>query len=363
VVSELSAAPVNVGLGTDDRALSVQWNQLRVVGSAQPRNRKPPVDVTTQEVDYHFSFLVEQLSKPVFVVGAYRSGTSVLTWAIGQHPNILPLDETSFLPLLTSGAMAGFNLAQSASRNFFETYRISSDEFFATMGNAIDSLVKRASRRRFFDATLKRISKNDPDFDPNFQIVRSEQSPKRRWVDGTPENSLAMSFLRKTFPLAKFIHVIRHPFDVAASMAHFSRAGGREVNVSEGLEIWYRLNRAALTAARAFGPEVVHIIRAEKLFKNTQEAMREIFEFLDEPDFPKAAQTYERRINSSTLSQAEREAAFREIESAGLGAQELALYDELQKLADEGWTVDEAAKIALEEFDNDIIQRLTAIWS
>jgi hypothetical protein len=33
------------------------------------------------------------VNKPIFMVGSPRSGTSILTWRLGQHPNIITLEE------------------------------------------------------------------------------------------------------------------------------------------------------------------------------------------------------------------------------------------------------------------------------
>jgi len=35
--------------------------------------------------------------EPIFVIGSYRSGTSILTWSLGQHSNIFPLEETNWI--------------------------------------------------------------------------------------------------------------------------------------------------------------------------------------------------------------------------------------------------------------------------
>src|SRR5204863_12735 len=37
------------------------------------------------------------INKPIFVVGSPRSGTSILTWCLGQHPNIVPLPESGWI--------------------------------------------------------------------------------------------------------------------------------------------------------------------------------------------------------------------------------------------------------------------------
>jgi len=38
-----------------------------------------------------------QGSKPIFVVGSPRSGTSILTWCLGQHPNMFPVPEANWM--------------------------------------------------------------------------------------------------------------------------------------------------------------------------------------------------------------------------------------------------------------------------
>src|SRR5258707_13348198 len=38
-----------------------------------------------------------RLNKPILIVGAPRSGTSILAWCLGQHPNILPQEESNWL--------------------------------------------------------------------------------------------------------------------------------------------------------------------------------------------------------------------------------------------------------------------------
>jgi hypothetical protein len=38
-----------------------------------------------------------QGNKPIFVVASPRSGTSILTWCLGQHPNMFPVPESNWM--------------------------------------------------------------------------------------------------------------------------------------------------------------------------------------------------------------------------------------------------------------------------
>jgi hypothetical protein len=48
------------------------------------------------------------MNKPVFIVSSGRSGSTILTWCLGQHPNILPQEESNWLGLFTIDAATGY---------------------------------------------------------------------------------------------------------------------------------------------------------------------------------------------------------------------------------------------------------------
>ena len=65
----------------------------------------------------------EGIGKPIFVVGSPRSGTSILTWCIGQHPNILPQEESNWLGPFAVDAAVGYQRGSErglAIQRFFE---------------------------------------------------------------------------------------------------------------------------------------------------------------------------------------------------------------------------------------------------
>src|SRR6266480_2521309 len=75
-----------------------------------------------------------KVNKPIFVVGSPRSGTSVLTWCLGQHPNIVALPESSWM---------GDIAIDFGIRSVLSAMDVQSDEFFASFGQTINDLILR----------------------------------------------------------------------------------------------------------------------------------------------------------------------------------------------------------------------------
>src|SRR4030095_6550257 len=62
-------------------------------------------------------------------------------------------------------------------------------------------------------------------------LLNSES--KTRWVDGTPEYSWHIYGLRRLFPGALFIHIVRDALSVVRSMLNFHRVAGTQLVASE----------------------------------------------------------------------------------------------------------------------------------
>ena len=50
------------------------------------------------------------MAQPIFIIGSPRSGTSALTWAIGQHPNISVQPETNWMPTIAHAAFDAYQI-------------------------------------------------------------------------------------------------------------------------------------------------------------------------------------------------------------------------------------------------------------
>ncbi len=297
--------------------------------------------------------VVDALPEPIFVVGPYRSGTSILTWAVGQHPNIWPLPETLWLPWIGAGATAGYWIGTQPPRNYFSLCDVSEEEYLAHLGCCIDDFIQKTTRRRVERSAYERAhqikKENSGNQADGFQFARTLFSPKRRWVDGTPENAGHMALIHRLYPAAKFICTVRNPIDVIISMQHFEQAGGNSSPIEEAADMWRRQTEATVLAGRAFGSDVVRFVSYEDLIKSPASAINEIFDFLGEPRFEKASEVYRNRINSSSVSQDQRDSVRPRVEKFVQSSQLLQLHDEALRMVDASWAPDAQAKSEIDQ--------------
>ena len=215
---------------------------------------------------------------------------------------------------------------------------ISRDEFFSHIGRSINSLVLKhrgdLDRKRLIIAVQRLLKEQGPylgevtgEFDAatsaatrkygiadesdllSSELVDSLRTPasdseyKTRWVDQTPEYSFHICGLRKLFPSALFIHIVRDAGSVVRSMLNFHRIAGTHVvpNEEEAYKYWLRTVRACLKAEEAYGPHVVYRLRYSALVKNPESSLRSLLDFLGEPYSAKCLEPLSERINSSNV--------------------------------------------------------------
>ena len=231
------------------------------------------------------------IPRPVFIVGSPRSGTSVCTWALGQHSNILPLEETVWLPRVAVDLGVAHAVGSSrGERSHLSASGITREEMCATVGRGLNKLV----------ISHRTVTSTAEGHDA-FQLTRSGADPKRRWVDGTPENSLWIPALRALFPGAQFVHLVRDVGAVVRSLTKFSTVGADDKTVEFGYRKWLRCTKACADAERAYGPGVMLRVRYDDLVNKPKPTLRHILHFLGEEYEPACAEPLRVRINSSQV--------------------------------------------------------------
>src|SRR6266699_551357 len=230
------------------------------------------------------SFSVERVNKPIFIVGSPRSGTSILSWCVGQHPNILVQEESSWIGPFAVNVAIGHEIGSARGEHSqLSALDIRRDDFMAHFGKSINDLI--LSHRRQFEMNLRSTALRDSSqVHEGFQIARSQSDSKSRWVDGTPEYSLYICGLRKIFPGALFIHIVRDVDSVVRSILNFDRLGEGSLvaNEQEAYNYWLRTVSSCLLAERAYGPCVILRLGYSEFVDTPEAALRSLFNFLSE---------------------------------------------------------------------------------
>lgn len=153
------------------------------------------------------------------IVGAPRSGTTLLRFMLDSHPELAIPPETGFLrvgpELIRHGVSAEgfFRAVVDFPESFpaWDDFGIGQDEFRAALASLEPFTVADGFR--------------------TFYRLYAERSGKNRWGDKTPLHSKSMVEIREVLPEARFIHIIRDGRDVALSLRGMWFSPGEEMEV------------------------------------------------------------------------------------------------------------------------------------
>jgi hypothetical protein len=156
------------------------------------------------------------INHPIFVVGLARSGTKLLRNLIANHPQIfIPPAETNFFAYFIRTVAIRNGRLRRNQIDVFKRYFYNS-VFYYEM------------RFRGFGVSVNELEKclSLPDWPSIFScIIRtfipaSEKDAVAAWGDKTPVYLNHMLTLKKAFPSARFIHIVRDPRDRALSVSN-----------------------------------------------------------------------------------------------------------------------------------------------
>ncbi len=182
-------------------------------------------------------------TSPIFILGAPRSGTTLLRLVLDAHPHISAGPETRFL--LDLARIFGQHWDRLERFGFDRTYwREKVATFFASVH-------------------------------ADYAAARG----KRRWCEKTPRYTVIADLIAELYPDARFLHVVRDGLDVVAS--HRDRWGWRSAYAA--IDDWRTLVRKARRFGAEVGPERYLEVRYESLVADAEPTLREVFRFLDEP--------------------------------------------------------------------------------
>lgn len=214
----------------------------------------------------------------IFVIGAPRSGSTLLARMIGAHSLIYGRPEPH---LLTPLAHLGY---------------------YAKVDKAPYDAVLAAEAVRDFVADLPHGEQDYRDAcrayaDRLYLAMLATRPEKRLFLDKTPAYALVLDFVSTIYPTAKYVVLTRHPLAVFSSYAE-SFFNGDYATAHRYNPILERYVPAIARFLR-LRPTPIHHVLYERLVADPEPQLRAIFEFLGVPHEP-AAVEYGRQEPAAT---------------------------------------------------------------
>lgn len=200
---------------------------------------------------------MSEQTAPVFVIGSIRSGASLLSLSLSQHPQLRAVMENRWLEEFIAGLLRGYKAAsETRATSQIDINGIELESFLAHFGASAHDLMATSSG---FD--------------------------DQQVVDSTPANVFLVAPLRMLFPTAKFIHVVRDAQGVVSTLTDPELRlayKSRHVLCSppQAVNHWFQAVSAGVAAERAFGSDVVLRVRRAALIADPEHTLRCCLEFL-----------------------------------------------------------------------------------
>lgn len=215
---------------------------------------------------------------PIFIVGAPRSGTTLLQYMLRSHPRLsLPTGESHFfIPLYRNADKYGdLSQLENVRAVLDAMYRQSADFLDSDLhGMKFDvaSLAEELHRegRSSMSAIIAGL------FEKN-----AHGEGKVRWGDKTPYYVLHLPKIMEWFPDAQIIHMIRDGRDCALSMAG-RKHDFRVYNTYLAAKYWQQYVEVGQAEGRKLGGNVYFELRYCDLLAEPEKMMRSVCAFLGE---------------------------------------------------------------------------------
>ena len=210
---------------------------------------------------------------PFFIVGSGRSGNTLLRRILNAHSELYIPPETyvlgkSIRQFRRYNNMPWKDLVHLIYSNFefhheFETFEIK------TLAPLVNDVSHCDKQQRTLAYVLHRFYEF---------YAQAHRINKPRWGDKTPLNTFAIFSLSKVFPNAKFIHIVRDPYDVIHSYVQ----SGIYTSHTEAALRWAQSVRIAGKFKSKY-PERCLEVYYERLTKDPENVIRTICSFLKIP--------------------------------------------------------------------------------
>ena len=210
--------------------------------------------------------------EPIFILGAPRSGTSLLSRMLGSHPAIAVPDETKIFEAFVRLQPLYGDLREPARLR-----RLTRDVLGWRW-------IRRLPDPPGLDAVLARVARADlcGVFEALLETWAAQQG-KPRWGEKSPNNLFHWPLIEAGFPRAIVVHIVRDGRDVALSQ--IAAPFGPKTMASAALR-WVHHIELIRAIGRRAGPGRYVELRYEDLLARPEAAITDVLQAVGEPFDP-----------------------------------------------------------------------------
>jgi hypothetical protein len=223
------------------------------------------------------------MAPPIFIVGANRSGTTLLRLILNAHPRIAIPDELIYFGSHLAGTPIEQWRSPDLSRLEYEQFV---EDFLTTNCRPLDAIDRDELKAEILSGALT--------FRQPYHYVLeawAKAHGKERWGEKTPGNLFYADIIVEMFPDAQFLYVVRDPRAGVASMQRVSlfpndvvfNALSRRKHDTQGR----KLLRSSVPARQR------RTVRYEDLVQNPASTVRSLCDFLGEEYTPSMLRFHE----------------------------------------------------------------------
>ncbi|HEU5033732.1 MAG TPA: sulfotransferase [Mycobacteriales bacterium] len=184
---------------------------------------------------------------PFFILGAHGSGSTLLRLMLDSHERLAVPQETGVMRLVTAHSWVPF---WEFGGEWAERLELTPAELDRRLGEFYGALFSRYAARR----------------------------GKQRWGDKTPFHVWHVDEIRRVFPSAVFVVIVRHPLgSIASAVRRFDR------RLQKATGHWLDTTRELVRQAQQLDAGQMCFVRYEDLIRDPEPTMRELLAWLGEP--------------------------------------------------------------------------------
>jgi hypothetical protein len=220
----------------------------------------------------------QKITKPIFIVGCPRSGTTILAKILNNHSQVASATEIHFFNHLCKLKKYDWSkIDDNFLKTFFNETRI---EDFCSLLKVDFKEFKTQFETTEKDSSLKTIEQNQKRLFDTLMFLLLKKNSKNRCCEKTPQHLLSVNEILKLYPDAKIIHLIRDGRDTVNSLV---KMPWRPEGLLNNSRFWKQYAKIGMQLHERYLKHTAnyHSLKYEELLLNPQNTILELCNFME----------------------------------------------------------------------------------